>query len=75
MQILAKPSLFCYLNFLKLHSFIENILLKKKNPTWTENTKLGRERSDKLQFWKRNCKVSSIHCKSNENQKVIWSVI
>lgn len=30
MQILAKPSLFCYLNFLKLHSFIENILLKKK---------------------------------------------
>lgn len=31
MQILAKPSLFCYLNFLKLHSFIENILLKKKS--------------------------------------------
>lgn len=31
MQILAKPSLFCYLNFLKLHSFIENILFKKKS--------------------------------------------
>lgn len=31
MQILAKPSLFCYLNFLKLHSFIENIQLKKKS--------------------------------------------
>lgn len=39
MQILAKPSLFCYSNFLKLHSFIENILLKKKKTTNNLNRK------------------------------------
>lgn len=38
MQILAKPSLFCYSNFLKLHSFIENILLKKKTQQLKQKT-------------------------------------
>lgn len=65
---------FSFLNFLKLHSFIENIHAgekKKKKP----NLPNLAECILRNYLWNTNCKVFSIHCKINNNQTVIWSVI
>lgn len=71
MQSLTIFSFLCYLNFQNLHSFIENILQgkkKKKKPNLAECI-------PRNYFWNTNCKYFSIHCKINNNQMVIWSVI